>query len=187
MIRLGVATVAALLAFCLSASAQMVIKSEDGSMQLTLPNGWKEGKAGGANVKIRATDGRGATVIISALPKEDFKDFKAFTNFVDEKMKRTLSEGEPTTTNVKVDGRAAVRTTASGTEANGRNVTLIFTYVDAGPVYVAVRVWASASDFERQQQVLVGLADQLKINTPAAAAPPPPPAAPPPAAKPPGK
>jgi len=170
MVRLGVATVAAFLAFCLSAHAQVVVKSEDGSMQLTLPNGWKEGKPVGASTKIRASDGHGAVVAVSAHPKEDFKDFKAFTNFADERLKKNLPGTEAKAQNLEIDGKPAIRMTMSGTGANGRNVAVIATYVDAGPTYVVVLVRASASDYRRQEPVLVGLASQLKLAATAPAA-----------------
>jgi len=186
MMRLGIAIAAALLTFCLSANAQTVVKSEDGNMQLTLPNGWKEAKLVGPNSKIRANDGHGGMVVVTAFPKEDFKDFKAFANFSDEKLKKTLPDAEPKAENVQVDGKPALRTTVSGTEESGRNVTFIATHIDAGSLYVTVLVRASASDYGRQQQALMGLADQLKI-TAAAPPPPPPPPAQAPAAKPPGK
>lgn len=173
MIRLGAATLAAILALCLGAHAQGVVKSDDGSMQLTLPNGWKESKPIGPNTKIRAWDGHGAMVAVSAHPKADFKDFKSFTSFINDGVKKNLPEAEPKTENVQVDGKPAVRTTMSGSEPNGRNVTLIATCIDAGPVYVAVRIRAAASDFERQGPLLVGLANQLKISASAAAPPPP--------------
>jgi hypothetical protein len=172
MIRLAVVTVGAFLAFCPFANAQTVLKSADGTMQLTLPNGWKEGKGGGANSEIRAMDGRGAFVAVNTQPKEDFKDFKAFANFSLERMKKAIPDTEPKTQDVQIDGKPAIRMTMSGAAANGKNESFIITCIESDATYVAVLVRASASNYQKQEPVLTGLANQLKISAAPATAQP---------------
>ena len=57
---------------------------------------------------------------MSAQAKEDFKDLEAFTNFVIEKMKKTLPGAEAKVETVQIDGKPAKRMTMSGTLANGQ-------------------------------------------------------------------
>ena len=57
MIRLSVMTMTLIAALSLPAHAEVTLKSQDGTMELTLPNGWKEsaGKGGRErNDKIHA-------------------------------------------------------------------------------------------------------------------------------------
>ena len=67
---------AAVVAFCPPAYADMTVKSQDGTMELALPNGWHEAKPEGPLSKIVATDGKGSRVVVRVYPKEDFKDVK---------------------------------------------------------------------------------------------------------------
>jgi hypothetical protein len=55
-----VAAVATGAAFSSPAFADMTLKSQDGTMELALPNGWHEAKSEGALAKLAATDGHGS-------------------------------------------------------------------------------------------------------------------------------
>lgn len=178
MIRLAVMTMALVAGLSFPARADVTVKSPDGTVQMTLPNGWKEAKARGPNVKVQATDGKGASVSVSADSKEDFKDLQAFTQFLVERLKKTLPDAEPKMEDTKIDGKPAIRVTISGTMANGQNASAIVTCIDNGTTFVRVMVRATASNFSRQEQVLAGLANQVKMTAAAGSAPAPAAAAP---------
>jgi hypothetical protein len=165
---MGIALVTAL---TLPARADVTVKAQDGSMEMTLPNGWKEAKPRGPNIKMQATDGRGASILVGASPKEDFKDFEAFTNFAVDSLKKIFPEAEPKIENTQVDGKTAKRAIISGTLPNGQNANAILTVVDAGSQYLRIMVRASASNFSHQEPVLTELANKVKITAAAAAAP----------------
>lgn len=178
MLRFAVMVVALVAGFGVPAHAEVTVKSQDGSMELTLPNGWKETKPRGPSVKVQASDGHGASISVSADSREDFKDLKSFSNFLLERLKKTFPDAEPKIEEMKIDGKDAIRVTLRGTLANGQNAGVIITCIDAGAQFLRVMVRASASNFARQEQVLAGLANQVKlisaaVSPPAAAAPPP--------------
>jgi hypothetical protein len=164
MIRLVVTTLALAAALSLPARAEVTLKSQDGTMQLTLPNGWKESKGRERNAKLQATDGRGASIVISEHPKEDFKDLKTFGNFLNERMKKIVPDADPPKMeDTQIDGKNAIRMTIKGTLASGQNVHAITTAVETEKSYLRIMVRATASNFSRQKQVLEGLPNQLKI------------------------
>ena len=169
MIRSAMIALALVAGFGVAAHADVVVKSQDGSMELTLPSGWKEVPPRGPNTKLQASDGHGASIAVSAQAKEDFKDLEAFTNFVIEKMKKTLPGAEAKVETVQIDGKPAKRMTMSGTLANGQNASVVVTCMEAGSQFLRVMVHASASNFARQGPVLIGLANQIKVTTVAAA------------------
>ena len=75
-----VTAIVVLAALSRPAYADMTIKSADGTVQLTVPNGWREGKPFGPNIKIQVASGRGGLVLVRVASKEDFKDLKSFAN-----------------------------------------------------------------------------------------------------------
>ena len=74
------------------AYADMIAKSSDGSLELTLPNGWHV-KPDGPTTKIAATNGHGSRVVVRGFIEEDFKDAKAVANFSITKLKLSDDEG----------------------------------------------------------------------------------------------
>ena len=171
----GVAiAVAALLA--LPAYADTTVKSQDGAMELAVPNGWHElAKEGGAATKLAVTDGHGARVLVRVYPKEDFKDIASVAKFTVGTLK--LDGAEPKNADAQVNGKPAVTINLTGTEPNGMKIGVVITVFEGDGMYIEVIGRAPASVFTKQASVLAGMANGLKI-TPVAAANPPPPAPP---------
>jgi hypothetical protein len=178
--KFAMAATAAVSLFALPARADVTVKSQDGSMELALPNGWHELAPEGATAKIVGTDGHGARIIVRVHNKEDFKDIKAVANFAVGRLK--LTDGEPKTEDVQLNGKPAVRVTVVGTEPEGMRLGFVITVFESDGLYLVVTGRAPASVFTKQEQVLEGMAGQLKI-TPVAAAAAPSPAKPPPPVK----
>jgi hypothetical protein len=171
--RFTLAAIAVLATFALPARADVTLKSQDGTMELTLPNGWHEAKhAGGASVKIHATDGRGARVTVRVHSKEDFKDIKAFANFTAERLKKKFVDAEPKFEDIQVSGKPAVRVSMTGTAASGKRAGYIISIFEADGMYVSVTGAANASAFARDEQVLAGVANDLKMTSAAPSQPP---------------
>jgi hypothetical protein len=188
-IRLTVAAATiGLLALAQPVRADITFKSEDGTLEITLPNGWHEAKPGGPEVKIHVA-GQGTRVTVRAHPKEDFKDMKSVANFLVERLKKKVTDGEPKFEDIKVNGKPAIRATLEGTEPSGLKVGYLITVLDAGANYVSIMGTGNASAFARQKPLLEDLANQLKVTTASATPPSAPPAAtttppsPPPSAK----
>ena len=55
MIRSAMIALALVAGFGVAAHADVVVKSQDGSMELTLPSGWKEVPPRGPNTKLQAS------------------------------------------------------------------------------------------------------------------------------------
>jgi hypothetical protein len=192
-IRLTVAVAATIgsLALIQPVRADTTFKSQDGTVEITLPNGWHEAKQGGPEVKIHVA-GQGTRVTVRTHPKEDFKDIKSVANFLAERLKKRFTDAEPKFEDVQVKGKPAVRVTLEGTEPSGVRVGYLITVIDADGMYVSVVGTGNASAFARQKTMLEDLVNQLKVSAseaaptppPAAAATPSPPPPPPPAAKP---
>jgi hypothetical protein len=163
----SLAVVATVAAFSPPAYADMTVKSQDGTMELALPNGWHEVKPEGAVAKIVAADGRGSRVVVRAYPKEDFKDAKTAANFAVEKLKLLDNDGAKTE-DIQVGGKPAVRLNVTGTASSGMRAGYIITVFENDGMYIDVMGKSDASAFAKQSQVLAGFASQLKI-TPAAA------------------
>jgi len=161
------AAVAAFGASSAPAYADMTVKSQDGTMELALPNGWHEAKPEGPLSKIVAADGRGSRVVVRVYPEEDFKDGKTVANFAVDKLKLLDNDGAKTE-DVQVNGKPAVRLNLTGTQSSGMKAGYIITVFEAGGMYIDVMGKSDASAFAKQEQVLEGFASQLKI-TPAAA------------------
>lgn len=177
-----VALVAAVAAFVQSARADTTIKSEDGSVQITVPNGWHEGKPLGPSIKIQAHSARGALVLVRVVSKEDFKDLKSFANVGLERFKKNMPDAEPKVEDTQVNNKPAIRITLEGTQANGQRRGILLTFFESDGNYVDVVTMANASVYKTEEQVLAGLAGQVKILATPDAAAAAPAAAPPPAA-----
>ena len=102
--RIGLAVVAmtAIIAFGSSAYADTVLKSADGTIEMTLPNGWREAKKGNSNALIRATDGHSARVSVRTEAKENFKDLKAYAQFMTVKISSARTVSPKTSAQVPV-------------------------------------------------------------------------------------
>jgi hypothetical protein len=163
------AAVAAGAAFSSPALADMTLRSQDGTMELALPNGWHEAKSEGALAKLAATDGHGSRVVVRVYPKEDFKDAKTVMNFAIGKLKLVDNSGSKTE-DIQMGGKPAVRTNLTGTQSTGMKAGFIITVFENEGEYVDVVGKSDASDFAKQSAVLAGFASQLKITKPAPAA-----------------
>ena len=95
-------------------------------------------------------------IIVSADPKEDFKDLKTFTSFIVERMKKDPSGRRTDVEDTQINGKPATRVTVMGATANGQNRGAIITSVATDNAYVRIMVRASASNYSSQKQVLVG-------------------------------
>lgn len=187
-LRLALAAMAAIIAFCSSAYADTVLKSTDGTMEMTLPNGWREAKKGNSNALIHATDGHSARVSVRTEAKENFKDLKAYAQFMTERLKRKFTDAEPKIEDVQVGGKPAIRLTVMGEARNGKRAGYIITLFEGDKVYVEVSASASAGAFSSDQDMLANLASQIRMTSaaaPAATPPASPPAASAPASPPP--
>ncbi len=166
-----VALVAAVTGFALSARADTTIKSEDGTVQITVPNGWREGKPLGPSIKVQANSTRGALVLVRVASKEDFKDLKSFANIGLERFKKNMPDAEPKVEDLQMNNKPAIRITLEGTQANGQRRGILLTFFETDGNYVDVVTMANASVFKTEESVLAGLASQVKIlATPDAAA-----------------
>lgn len=162
-----VAALATGAAFSSPAYADMTLKSQDGTMELALPNGWHEAKTEGAQTKIAATDGHGSRVVVRVYPKEDFKDAKTVMNFAVGKLKLVDNTGSKSE-DIQVGGKPAVRVNVTGTQSTGMRAGYVITIFENEGQYVDVVGKSDASDFAKQQPVLAGFAAQLKISKAAA-------------------
>jgi hypothetical protein len=161
--------------------ADVTFKTEDGLLEITLPNGWHQAKKGvGENTQIHAA-GHGAHVIVREHSKEDFKDLKAVATFLAGKLKKKFTDAEPKFEDMQVNNMPAVLISMEGTEPSGVKKAYLVTVVQADSMYVSITASGNAAAFAKSKQVLAGLANQLKITTASSAAPaaaPQPPAAP---------
>lgn len=175
---------AGFVAFASPARADTTIKSDDSSVELTVPNGWRQTKTASPSVQIQVTNGR-AVVLVRVAQKEDFKDLKSFAQVGSQRFIKNLTDAEPKTEDVQVNGKPAIRVSAEGTQVNGMRRGLVMTFIDTDGVYVEVLGIAAASAFKTEEKTLVDIAGKVKVLTaaaaPAPAAPRPgnPPAAPP--------
>jgi hypothetical protein len=145
------------------ADADTTIKSRDGTVELTVPNGWHEGKPFGPAIKIMATSARGSIVFVRVVSKEDFKDLKAVADVALERLKKNMPDAEPKTENVKINNMPAIRISMEGTQANGQRKGFLLTFFETDGRYVDVVTSANASVFKSEEQTLASLASQVKI------------------------
>ena len=158
-------------ALTLPASAD-TIKSPDGTVQITVPNGWREGKPSGPAIQVQAVSGRGAIVFVIVVSKEDYKDLKSFANIRLERLKGNMPDAAPKMEDVQLNNKPAIRVSLEGTQANGQRRGYIVTFFETDANYVDVTALASMSVFKAEEETLAGLASQVKIlASPSAAAP----------------
>ena len=167
-------------AFVQAAHADVTFKSQDGALEITLPNGWHEAKQSGPEAKIHVA-GQGTRVTVREHAKEDFKDIKAVATFLADRLKKRFTDAEPKFEDVQVNGKPAVRMELEGTEPSGVRVGYLITVIDSDKTYISIMGTGNASAFAKHKQLLSDLANQLKVTTASAT----PPAATPPAATPP--
>ena len=164
---------AAIAIFAPFAHAEMIVKSQDGAMELTLPNGWHELKPEGAATKVLAGDGRGGRVAVRTFSKEDFKDMKAVVSFVASRLK-LIDNPEQKIQDLEVNGKPAARVTFVGTQPNGMRRGFIITVFELGADYVDVTASSNASSFTKDGPILEAFAKQLVVaSAPPASGPPP--------------
>jgi hypothetical protein len=144
--------------------AEVTVKSQDGTLELTLPNGWREIKKDGKEGAALQAAGKGARVAVREYPKADFDDLKAAATFVARRLSRKLPDVEPKTSDIKINGKPAIRMEAEGTEPNGVNKGYVITVFEDNARYIGVIVSANASAFVKQKQALERLAGQLKVG-----------------------
>jgi hypothetical protein len=170
--RFAMLAVAGLAVAALPAKAD-TIKSEDASVELTVPNGWRQTKPIAPAIRIQATNGRG-TILVRIAVKEDYKDLKSFAQVASSKFLRHLVDAEPKTEDVQVNGSPAIRISAEGTQTNGLRRGYVMTFFDANGTFVEVVGIANASAFSSEQQTLADLAGKVKVLAAAAGTTPPP-------------
>jgi hypothetical protein len=180
------AAFAGCVAFALPAHADTTIKSDDASVELTVPNGWRQTKTAAPAIQIQATNGR-AVVLVRVAQKEDFKDLKSFAQIGSARFMKNLTDAEPKTEDVQVNGKPAIRISAEGTQSNGQRRGFVMTFMDTDGMFVEVIGIANASAFKTEQQTIADMAGKVKVLAAAGATAqtPPRPGNPPPAATPP--
>ncbi len=156
------ATLAGLVLLALPARADTTIKSDDAAVQLTVPNGWRQTKTAAPAIQIQATDGR-AVVLVRVVQKEDFKDLKSFAQIGSSRFMKNLTDAEPKTEDVQVNGKPAIRISAEGTQSNGQRRGFIMTFLDTDGMFVEVVGIANASAFKTEQQTIVDMAGKVKV------------------------
>jgi hypothetical protein len=176
--RIVMAALVGFAALTLPARADTAIKSDDSSVEITVPNGWRQTKPASPKIQIQATNGR-AVVIVRLAAKEDYTDLKSFANVGSSRFMKRFLDAEPKTEDVQVNGNPAIRISAHGTEANGLRRGCVMTFVDMAGTFVEVLGIANASSFETERQTMADLAGRVKILATAGPTAQSPPAAPP--------
>ena len=138
------------------------IKSDDSSVEITVPNGWRQTKAATPKIQIQATNGR-AIVVVRIAAKEDFKDLKSFATVGSSRFIKRFVDAEPKTEDVQVNGNPAIRISAEGTQESGQRRGCVLTFIDAGGTFIEVMGIANASAFATEQQTLADLAGRVKL------------------------
>jgi hypothetical protein len=161
---------AGFLAFAAPARADTTIKSDDSSVEITVPNGWRQTKPASPKIQIEATNGR-AVVVVRVAAKEDFKDLKSFAAVGSARFIKRFVDAEPKTEDVQVNGNPAIRISAEGTQDNGQRRGCVLTFIDAGGTFVEVMGIANASAFATERQTMADLAGRVKLSAVAGAPP----------------
>jgi hypothetical protein len=164
------ASLGVLALFAPAAHADTVVKSHDGAMEMTLPNGWHELSPEGTAALIVAVDGHGARVAVHSFSKEDFKDMKSVAGFSASRLK-LVENPEQNFQNVDVNGKPAVRVQFTGTEPNGMRRGFLITVFEAGAQYIEVVASSNASAFSKDAPILETLAKQIVVGSNSAAPP----------------
>jgi hypothetical protein len=157
-----IAALAGFLAFATPAHADTTIKSDDSSVEITVPNGWRQTKPATPKVQIQATNGR-AVVVVRVAAKEDFKDLKSFAAVGSARFIKRFVDAEPKTEDVQVNGNPAIRISAEGTQDNGQRRGCVLTFIDVGGKFIEVMGIANASAFATEQQAMADLAGRVKL------------------------
>jgi len=165
-----ITAVVGVLVCALPARADTTIKSNDGSVEITVPNGWHQTKARVPAIKIQATNGR-AVVLVRTAQKEDYRDLKSFAQTGSQRFMKRLTDAEPKSEDLQVNGKPAIRVSAVGTQANGVRRGYVFTFVDTDTMFVEVLGIARASAFKTEQATLADMASRVKILGAAGPAP----------------
>ena len=179
-------------AMALPARADTTIKSSDGSVEITVPNGWREGKPFGPAIKLVATSARGGLVFVRLVNKQDFRDLKSVADASIARLKKNMPDAQPKVEDIKVNDKPAIRVSIEGTQANGQRRGFLLTFFETPGLYVDVAAMARASAFKAEEAVFAGMASRVKVlggSASAAPATPAPPSSapggPPPSARPP--
>lgn len=146
----------------LPARADSTIKSEDSSVEITVPNGWRQTKAANPKIQIEATNGR-AVIVVRVASKEDYKDLKSFATVGSSRFLKRFVDADPKTEDIQVNGNPAIRISAQGTQDNGQRRGCVLTFIDAGPSFLEVMGIANASSFATEQQIMGDLAGKVKV------------------------
>jgi hypothetical protein len=163
-------------AIALPARADTTIKSSDGTVELTVPNGWREGKPFGPAIKLVATSARGGIVFVRLVNKEDFRDLKSVADASIARLKKNMPDAQPKVEDIKVNDKPAIRVSIEGTQANGQRRGFLLTFFETPGHYVDVAAMARASAFKAEESVFASLASRVKVlggSTGAAPAAPP--------------
>jgi hypothetical protein len=166
---IALVVLAGLLTFTAPAGADTTIKSDDASVEITVPNGWRQTKPMAPVINIQATNGR-AVIFVRVVSKEDFKDLKSFAQVGSTRFTRNLTDAEPKFEDVEVNGHPAIRVSAEGTVTSGARRGFMMTFVDTGTMFVEVVGVANASAYKAEQQTMADMAGRVKVLTAAGAA-----------------
>ena len=153
---------AALVACALPAHADTTIKSDDASVEITVPNGWRQAKPLSPAIQIQATNGR-AAILVRVASKEDFKDLKSFAQVASARVMKNVTDAEPKFEDVQVNGKSAIRVSATGTQSNGVRRGYIMTFIDTDGKFVEVVGISNASGFQAEQQSMSDMAGRVKV------------------------
>jgi hypothetical protein len=161
---------AGFVAFTAPARADTTIKSDDSSVEITVPNGWRQTKPATPKIQIQATNGR-AIVVVRVAAKEDFKDLKSFAAVGSSRFIKRFVDAEPKTEDVQINGNPAIRISAEGTQDNGQRRGCVLTFIDSGGTFIEVMGIANASAFATERQTMADLPGRVKLLAAAGAAP----------------
>src|SRR5262245_27752858 len=177
---------AALGAYAFPAHADTTIKSDDATVEITVPNGWRQTKPASPAIQIQATNGR-AAILVRVASKEDYKDLKSFAQVASARVVKNVTDAEPKFEDVQVNGKSAIRVSAMGTQSNGVRRGYIMTFVDTDGKFLEVVGISNASGFQSEQQSMSDMAGRVKVLAAAGAGSTGPPAGNAPPATPPGR
>jgi hypothetical protein len=162
IVMVAVAALVALTFLGASARADSTIKSDDASVQITVPNGWRQTKPLSPAIQIQVTNGR-ATILVRVGLKEDYKDLQSFAQVVSQRFTKSFIDAEPKFEDVQVNGKPAIRVSAMGTQSNGVRRGFVMTCVDTDGRFVEVVGIAAASAFQAEQQLMADMAGRVKV------------------------
>ena len=170
-ISVMVVGLAVLVAFALPAHADTTIKSDDASVEITVPNGWRQTKPRSPAIQIQVTNGR-AAVFVRVASKEDYKDLKSFAEVASSRELRRILR-MPSRSLRMFPSMASRRSgfQATGTQSNGMRRGYVMTFVDTDGKFVEVVGITGASAFQAEQQSMADMAGRVKVLAAAGAGP----------------